>query len=74
MYPTITHCHNMLMCDNQWIREQFFKVNVDKTKVLLVGPKSKRDTVLGNVGNMAHHTKTKVTSLGVILDADLTSY
>jgi hypothetical protein len=51
--------------------KNFLKLNDDKTEVLLVGPKLKRDIILSNLGNLAHQVKPKVTSLGVILDAEL---
>ena len=51
--------------------KNLLKLNDDKTEVLLVGPKSKRNTVLSHLGNLAHQLKPKVTSLGVILDSEL---
>ena len=56
---------------NQWMSNNFFKLNDDTTEVLLVGPKSKRDTILSNLGSLPHQVKPKVTSLGVILDTEL---
>ncbi|KAG5263216.1 hypothetical protein AALO_G00283870, partial [Alosa alosa] len=56
---------------NQWMSKNFLKLNDDKTEVLLVGPKLKRDIILSNLGNLAHQVKPKVTRLGVILDTEL---
>ncbi len=43
----------------------------DKTAILLLGPKCKRETLLNRLGNLAHQTKSEVKNLAVILDSDL---
>ena len=47
------------------------KLNENKTEVLLVGPKQKRDDLMNSLGHLAAWVKPQVTSLGVIIDSDL---
>ena len=49
----------------------FLKLNEDKTEILLVGPTTKREMMLNNMGTLTPWIKSEVTSLGVILDSDL---
>ena len=65
---SITNC---LLAINNWMNKNFLKLNDDKTEILLVGPKSKREMLTKNLGNLASWIKPEVTSLGVILDSDL---
>ena len=45
--------------------------NKDKTEVLLIGPKLKREMLIKNLGGLTRWIKPEVISLGVILDSDL---
>ena len=49
----------------------FLKLNEDKTEILLVGPKIKREMLSSDLGKLAPLIKPEVTSLGVVLDSDL---
>ena len=65
---SITTC---LLAINKWMSNIFFKLNEDKTEILLVGPKTKREMLFNNLGKLTPLIKSQVTSLGVILDSDL---
>ena len=63
-----------------WMSNNFLKLNEDKTEVLLIGPKTKRDAVFNSLGknmpsnnqwNLTTLIKSEATSLGVVLDSDL---
>lgn len=60
-----------LLAINKWMSNNFLKLNEDKTEILLVGPIKKREMLLNNMGKLAPWVKPKVTSLGVIIDSDL---
>ncbi|MCI5160354.1 MAG: hypothetical protein D3906_18395, partial [Candidatus Electrothrix sp. AUS1_2] len=60
-----------LLAINKWMSNNFLKLNEDKTEILLVGPKTKREMLFYNLGKLTPLIKSKVTSLGVILDSDL---
>uniref|UniRef100_A0A667YPA7 Reverse transcriptase domain-containing protein n=1 Tax=Myripristis murdjan TaxID=586833 RepID=A0A667YPA7_9TELE len=64
----ITTC---LMAVNKWMSDNFLKLNEDKTEILLVGPKTKREMLSINLGKLASRIKSEVTSLGIVLDPDL---
>ena len=49
----------------------FLKLNEDKTEILFVGPLSKRDDLQKKTGHLSSWVKPEVTSLGVILDSEL---
>ena len=49
----------------------FLKLNEDKTEILVVGPKTKREKLIKNLGTLTPWTKSEVTSLGVVIDSDL---
>ena len=65
---SITTC---LLAINKWMSNNFLKLNEDKTEILLVGPKTKREMLFNNLGKLTPLIKSEVTSLGVILDSDL---
>ena len=64
---SITNC---LVATNKWMSNNFLKLNEDKTEILLVGPKTKRE-MFDNLGKLTPWIKSEVTSLGVIIDSDL---
>jgi len=45
--------------------------NLSETEILLVGPITKREMMLNNMGNLTPWIKPEVISLGVITDSDL---
>ena len=51
--------------------QHFFKAKWWQNRGTFGWTKTKQDTVLSNLGNLAHQVKPKVTSLGVILDTEL---
>lgn len=63
----ITSITNCLLAIDKWISSNFLKLNEDKTEILLVGPKAKRNMLVNNLGIFTHRVKPEVTSLGVIL-------
>lgn len=65
---SITNC---LLAINKWMNNNFLKLNEDKTEILIIGPKTKRETVIKNLGGLASWVKPEVTSLGVIIDSEL---
>ena len=65
---SITSC---LLAINKWMSNNFLKLNENKTEILLIGPKVKREMLLKNLGKLENWVKPEVTSLGVILDSDL---
>jgi hypothetical protein len=65
---SITNC---LLAINKWMNNNFLKLNEDKTEVLLIGPKLKREMLIKNLGGLTRWIKPEVISLGVILDSDL---
>lgn len=65
---SLTTCQSTI---NQWMSNNRLKLNEDKTEILLVGPKVKRDALSKRLGNLGHQNKEEVTSLGVILESDL---
>ncbi len=54
---------------NKWMKNNFLKLNEDKTEVLLVGLKSKRDELFQTLRKLTLMIKYEVTNLGVILDS-----
>ena len=54
------------------MNNNFLKLNETKTEILLVGPKAKREILCENLGILTSYITPEVTSLGVILDPDLT--
>lgn len=64
---SITTC---LVAINQWMSNNFLKLNEDKTDIL-VSPIAKRKLLLNNMGKLTPWIKPEVTSLGVIIDSDL---
>ena len=56
---------------NDWMSNNFLKLNEDKTEILLVGPTAKRQLLHNNMGKLTPWIKPEVTSLGVIIDSDL---
>ena len=46
---SITNC---LLAINKWMNDNFLKLNEDKTEVLLIGPKSKRDILTKILGGL----------------------
>ncbi len=65
---SITAC---LLAINKWMSNNFLKLNEDKTEILLLGLKTKREMLFNNLGKLTPWIKSEVTSLGVILDSDL---
>ena len=65
---SITNC---LLAINKWMNNNFLKLNEDKTEVLLIGPKLKREMLIKNLGGLTRWIKPEVINLGVILDSDL---
>lgn len=62
---------NCLLAINKWMSNNFLRLNEDKTEILLIGPKTKREMLIKNLGGLAPWIKSEVTSLGVILDSEL---
>lgn len=60
-----------LLAINKWMTNNFLKLNEDKTEILLVGPITKREMLQSNMGQLTPWIKPEVTSLGVIIDSDL---
>ncbi|XP_030638844.1 uncharacterized protein LOC115819473 [Chanos chanos] len=65
---SLTTC---LSAITQWMSNDFLKLNENKTEILLVGPKPRRDALSTRLRHLGHQNKLEVTSLGVILDSDL---
>ena len=68
---TITSLTSCLTEITKWMNANLLKLNENKTEVLLVGPKQKRDDLMNSLGHLAAWVKPQVTSLGVIIDSDL---
>lgn len=51
--------------------KNFLKLNEDKSEIPLVGPKPKREMLHNNLSKLSQWIKPKVTSLGVVLNSDL---
>ena len=69
-----TAIHALTKCMSaitDWMNSNFLKLNEDKTEVLLIGPKKKRAKLHSSLGDLSIHIKDKVTSLGVVIDSDL---
>ena len=49
----------------------FFLLNEDKTEILLVGHKAKKDALSKRLINLGHQKKVEVTNMGVISNSDL---
>lgn len=62
---------NCLLAINKWMSNNFLRLNEDKTEILLIGPKTKREMLIKNLGGLTPWIKSEVTSLGVILDSEL---
>ncbi|KAL2095649.1 hypothetical protein ACEWY4_007797 [Coilia grayii] len=65
---SLTSC---LSAVTHWMSNNFLKLNENKTELLLIGPKDKREALLPSLGNLNQYVREQVTSLGVILDSDL---
>ncbi|KAL2096189.1 hypothetical protein ACEWY4_008337 [Coilia grayii] len=65
---SLTSC---LSAVTHWMSNNFLKLNESKTELLLIGPKDKREALLPSLGNLNQYVREQVTSLGVILDSDL---
>lgn len=70
-YTAINSISACLFTINKWMTNNFLKLNEDKTEIPLVGPITKRDMLQSNMGQLTPWIKTEVTSLGVIIDSDL---
>ena len=46
----ITSITNCLLAINKWMNNNFLKLNEDKTEILIIGPKTKRETVIKKPG------------------------
>ena len=57
---SITTC---LLPINKWMSNNFLKLNEDKTGILLVGPKTKREMLFNNMGKLTPWIKSEVTSI-----------
>ena len=68
---TVNHLTSCLRDLTDWMNANLLKLNENKTEVLLVGPKTKRDQITSSLGHLATWIKPQVTSLGVIIDSDL---
>lgn len=55
----------------KWMSNNFLKLNKDNTEGLLIGRTDKCLALHSSLGNLNKHIKDKVTSLGVVLDSDL---
>ncbi|KAL2088141.1 hypothetical protein ACEWY4_016969 [Coilia grayii] len=68
----VTHwMSNNCICYSKVLPNNFLKLNESKTELLLIGPKDKREALLPSLGNLNQYVREQVTSLGVILDSDL---
>ncbi|KAL2088052.1 hypothetical protein ACEWY4_016880 [Coilia grayii] len=65
---SLTSC---LSAVTHWMSNNFLKLNKNKTELLLIGPKDKHEALLPSLGNLNQYVREQVTSLGVILDSDL---
>ncbi|KAL2089166.1 hypothetical protein ACEWY4_016065 [Coilia grayii] len=65
---SLTSC---LSAVTHWMSNNFLKLNESKTELLLIGPKDKQEALLPSLGNLNQYVREQVTSLGVILDSDL---
>src|SRR4029434_2043936 len=57
---SITTC---LLAINKWMSNNFLKLNDDKTDMLLVGPKTKREMLFYNLGKLTPWMKSEITNL-----------
>ena len=67
-FSSLTAC---LLVINNWMNNNSLKLNEDKTEILLVGPKTKRDELLKQLHNLTPLIKKEVASFGVSLDLAL---
>ena len=56
---------------NQWLSQNFLKLNQDKTEVLVIGDKKAREKLSANLKSVSLNCTNKAKNLGVILDSDL---
>ena len=69
--PALNSLTVCLSAVNKWMSDNFLKLNEEKTEILLIGPKAKRDEIFQRLDNLTLFVKSEVTSRGVILDSDL---
>ncbi len=55
---SITAC---LLAINKWMSNNFLKLNEDKTEILLLSPKTKREMLFSNLGKLTLWVKSEVT-------------
>ena len=56
---------------NQWLSQNFLKLNQDKTEVLVIGEKKAREELSALLKTVSLNCTNKGKNLGVILDSDL---
>ena len=56
---------------NQWLSQNFLKLNQDKTEVLVIGEKKAREKLSEHLKTVSLSCTNKAKNLGVILDSDL---
>ena len=56
---------------NQWLSQNFLKLNQDKTEVLVIGDKKAREKLSAHLKSVSLNCTNKAKNLGVILDSDL---
>ncbi|KAJ8245152.1 hypothetical protein GJAV_G00274640, partial [Gymnothorax javanicus] len=70
----LTRLEMCLKAVKAWMTQNFLSLNPDKTEILVIGPKSLRDTFLKfslNVDGLPVSAKAVVKNLGVTLDSEL---
>lgn len=56
---------------NEWMCHNFLQLNVEKTEVIIFGPKKERSKISRHLSTMSLTATNQVRNLGVIIDSDL---
>ena len=56
---------------NTWMNQNFLQLNSDKTEVIIIDVKAKRQEIAAHLSSFSHENKEHARNLCIIIDADL---